>query len=116
MDPDLGKTALAALRTPQPPSINSLLVDLINDISDRSKHHAAKGLLLVLDDFHLITESKIHESLIFFLDHLPLQVHLILSSRSDPPWPLARVSEPAAKWLKSALMICVFHIRKRQLS
>jgi LuxR family maltose regulon positive regulatory protein len=91
INPEIGKSVFTALQTPQPPTINSLLIELINEISDRSKPHATQCWPLVLDDYHLITESKVHDSLIFFLDHLPSQMHLIISSRSDPPWPLARL-------------------------
>jgi len=91
IEPEIGKSVVTALQTPQPPPINSLLIELINEISDRSKAHATQCWLLVLDDYHLITESDVHDSLIFFLDHLPSQMHLIISTRSDPPWPLARL-------------------------
>lgn len=47
-------------------------------------------LLLVLDDYHLLTTPAIHEALAFLVDHpLPL-LHLIITTRIDPPLPLAR--------------------------
>jgi len=48
----------------------------------------------VLDDFHLIAEPQIHEGLVFLLDNLPPPpggMHLIVSSRADLPWPIARL-------------------------
>ena len=45
----------------------------------------------MLDDYHDITERQVHDTLIFFLDHLPPQVHLIISGRADHPWHLARM-------------------------
>ncbi|MEN8098563.1 MAG: LuxR C-terminal-related transcriptional regulator [Chloroflexota bacterium] len=89
--PETGKTVFSALQTPQPPPIRSLLIELINEISDRAESTTSQSWLLVLDDYHLITESMVHDSLIFFLDHLPPKMHLIISSRFDPPWPLARL-------------------------
>jgi LuxR family maltose regulon positive regulatory protein len=83
----LGAAALAALQSPQPPAMEPLLTGLINDI-------AACGpepLVLVLDDLHLITAPPIHEALLFLVDHLPPAMHLVLSGRADPPWPLARL-------------------------
>ena len=83
----IGATALAALQSPQPPAMEALLTSLINDI-------AASGsdpLVLVLDDVHLITAPPIHDALLFLVDHLPPTMHLVLSARADPPWPLARL-------------------------
>jgi LuxR family maltose regulon positive regulatory protein len=48
-------------------------------------------LFLVLDDYHLITNPTCHQTLTFFLDHLPADVHVALSTRVDPPLPLARM-------------------------
>jgi LuxR family transcriptional regulator, maltose regulon positive regulatory protein len=49
------------------------------------------GLALVLDDYHLIDEPAIHDSLGFLLSHLPPRLHLVIASRSDPPLPVARL-------------------------
>jgi LuxR family maltose regulon positive regulatory protein len=46
---------------------------------------------LVLDDYHFITASQCHESVALFLQHLPENVHLVLSSRREPPLPLGRL-------------------------
>src|SRR5829696_7451568 len=48
-------------------------------------------LALVLDDYHLIDEPAIHDSLGFLLRHLPPRLHLVIASRSDPPLPVARL-------------------------
>lgn len=48
-------------------------------------------LVLVLDDYHLIELQAIHEALTFLLDHLPASMHLIITTRADPPLPLARL-------------------------
>ena len=47
--------------------------------------------VLVLDDYHLITTPLIHEGLVFLFEHLPAQMHLILTSREDPSLPLSRL-------------------------
>jgi LuxR family maltose regulon positive regulatory protein len=49
-----------------------------------------KNIVLVLDDFHAIQNSSIHTAFSFLLDHLPRQLHLVVSTRVDPPWPLPR--------------------------
>ena len=59
---------------------------LLNDL-----HAVGSPLFLVLDDYHLITNPTCHQTLTFFLDHLPAVVHVALSGRTDPPLPLARM-------------------------
>src|SRR5215472_14942690 len=46
--------------------------------------------MLILEDYHVISEPEIHESLTFVLEHLPATLHLVIVSRVDPPLPLAR--------------------------
>ncbi len=46
--------------------------------------------MLILDDYHVINEPDIHAALTFFIEHLPSSLHLILTSRNAPPFPLAR--------------------------
>jgi LuxR family maltose regulon positive regulatory protein len=48
-------------------------------------------LVLVLDDYHLVTSATCHQTLGFFLDHLPPGVQVALSTRADPALPLARM-------------------------
>jgi len=48
-------------------------------------------LLIVLDDYHLITNPLIHESLSFVLDNLPAGITVMLATRVTPPLPLARL-------------------------
>ena len=82
---DLGESILAALQAPQPPAAKALLTQLINELS-----LVAQPFVVVLDDYHLITAQSIHEALFFFIEHLPPTLHLIITSRIDPPFPLAR--------------------------
>ncbi len=84
--PNLGETALFMLQTPQSPSVETILTDLLNEIA------ALPGpLILVLDDYHLIETPAIHQNMAFLLDHLPPQLHVIMLTRADPPLPLARL-------------------------
>ena len=48
-------------------------------------------MALVLDDYHVIEALSIHRALMYFLERLPPQIHLILATRADPPLPLARL-------------------------
>jgi LuxR family transcriptional regulator, maltose regulon positive regulatory protein len=83
---EIGQAALALLQTPQPFADDRIPTILINDI-DRSD----ADLVLVLDDYHSIQNQTIHSALSFLLDHLPDNLHLVISTRVDPPWPLARL-------------------------
>ena len=47
--------------------------------------------MLVLDDYHLITNPQIQESVAAFVDHLPRVLELALATRSTPALPLARL-------------------------
>jgi LuxR family maltose regulon positive regulatory protein len=50
-----------------------------------------QDIALILDDYHVIEAHPIHSAMTFLLDHLPLQLHLVIASRSDPPLPLSRL-------------------------
>jgi LuxR family maltose regulon positive regulatory protein len=84
---DLGENARAILSVggPLAQPDESFLTVLLNDISIFSD-----PFVLILDDYQLIDAPAIHTGLTFLIDHLPSQIHLILTSRSDPPLPLAR--------------------------
>lgn len=83
---NLGEDALTLLQSPQPPPITGILSTLINDISSFPEDFS-----LVLDDYHLIRARSIQQALTFLLDHLPLQMHVILATRADPALPIARL-------------------------
>jgi LuxR family transcriptional regulator, maltose regulon positive regulatory protein len=65
--------------------MKQILTSFLNDAA-----RLASRLLLVLDDYHVITSSQIHESLAYLVDHLPPTLHLVILSRSEPALPLAR--------------------------
>ena len=84
-----GQGALKLLSTNQ--SLFTLLVlkqVLTSFLNDVARH--VSRLLLILDDYHVITSSQIHESLAYLVDHLPPTLHLVILSRSEPALPLAR--------------------------
>jgi len=84
--PDLGNAVLPLLSPPQKPPIETIFITLINQITEtRSK------IILVLDDYHLITDQTIHQGLAFLLENQPAQLHLVLATRTDPPLPVFRL-------------------------
>ncbi|MHB8134949.1 MAG: LuxR C-terminal-related transcriptional regulator [Anaerolineaceae bacterium] len=64
----------------------TLLAAFINSFSESTTDYT-----LVLDDYHVIKNQKIHESIIYLLDHFPAHLRLIIITRSDPPFSLARL-------------------------
>ncbi|MAT42421.1 MAG: hypothetical protein CL609_08780 [Anaerolineaceae bacterium] len=47
--------------------------------------------LLVLDDYHVIDSAIIDESLAFMIEKMPHSMKIMMTSRSDPGFPLARL-------------------------
>ena len=84
--PQLGESALALLQSLQTFPITSILTALINDISAFPDEFA-----IVLDDYHVIDSQPIHEALTYLIAHLPANMHLVMTTRIDPPLPLARL-------------------------
>ncbi len=63
----------------------SLLTPLLNDLFDLDE-----PTILVLDDYHLVSDSQVHRDMVFFLENLPPNLHVVVTTRSAPPWPLSR--------------------------
>lgn len=74
------------LRLPRPATWESVVTLLVNDLAALDD-----DLLLVLDDYHVIENEDIHRALNFLVEHMPPHLHLLISSRSDPPLPLPRL-------------------------
>jgi LuxR family maltose regulon positive regulatory protein len=83
--PGVGENLEQALKMSPLPPVDMLLTSLINDIAT-----VPHDFLLVLDDYHVITNGQIHEGLIFLLDHASAQMHIAITTRVDPPVPISR--------------------------
>jgi len=84
--PGVGETALTLLQAPQPPPIETVLTVLLNDLGA-----IAAGIVLVLDDYHVIDAREVQDGMAFLLDHLPPRLHMVIAGRADPALPLARL-------------------------
>ena len=82
--PGLCTQLITYLQTQQIPPLRSVLQMLINRIAEQHE-----SFLLILDDYHLITEQAIHTNLAYLVEHIPPQLHLILATRADPPLPIS---------------------------
>ena len=84
--PNLGAGVLSVLQSPQPPPAEPILTALINEIAA-----LPEDFILVLDDYHVIDAKPVDNVLTFLLEHLPPQMHLVITTREDPRLPLARL-------------------------
>jgi len=84
--PGIGADAVALLHAPQPAPIDTVLTVLVNAIAATSGQ-----LVLVLDDYHVISAAPIQQALATLLAYLPPNFHLVIASRADVPLPLARL-------------------------
>ena len=82
----IGAGVLGVLQSPQPPSTETILTALLNEITTIPDH-----FVLVLDDYHVIDAKPVDTALTFLLEHLPPQMHLVIATREDPQLPLARL-------------------------
>jgi LuxR family maltose regulon positive regulatory protein len=82
----IGEQALSLLNASAQPTLKAIVTALLNELAA-----GPDELVLVLDDYHLIVSPAVHDSLAFLLEHLSPGLHVVISSRSDPPFPLARL-------------------------
>ena len=85
--PGIGVQSLNILRAPG--------ADLTDDVIPRFISELESALsgpsVLVVDDYHLISSPAVHEGIEFLIAHMPVSLELVLSTRVEPPLPLARI-------------------------
>ncbi len=84
--PDSQQNLNNQLQTSQPLPAKALAAALVNDLASVST-----PCLLILDDYHEIDSADIDLALAFLLDHMPPNLHLVITSRADPGFPLSRL-------------------------
>lgn len=93
-DGRLGATALALLQSPQPPPLLVCVSALVNELEGQATRSVSAApvtpIVLIVDDYQVVSDPALHESLQFFVEHQPPALHVILASRVDPDLPLAR--------------------------
>jgi LuxR family maltose regulon positive regulatory protein len=86
--PGIAEQVAPLLGPPAPASFEGLVTALINQLAAQP---GDGEVLLALDDYHLVEAPPVHGSLGFLLEHRPPGLHLVLASRVDPPFGLARL-------------------------
>jgi ATP/maltotriose-dependent transcriptional regulator MalT len=86
LQPGMCIDLVTLLRTQTSPPLPYLLTTLINRLV-----RSTRQILLVLDDYHVITDQAVQASFTSLVEHLPTQLRVVLSTRVDPPLPLSRL-------------------------
>ena len=86
IDPILGQDSLHLLTSPEERPTAFILTSLINQL-----HQYSNKVILVLDDYHFVENEIIHEAVAFLIEHAPPQLHLVIATRHDLPFSLARL-------------------------
>jgi LuxR family maltose regulon positive regulatory protein len=86
VDEELTEGTSNLLKGPSVPPLKVVLNSLLNEINAYDNE-----FVLALDDYHVIAEPIIHEAVSFLIERLSPHAHVLIASRSDPPFPLARL-------------------------
>jgi LuxR family transcriptional regulator, maltose regulon positive regulatory protein len=83
---EFGGSVVAALSVTGARVVDTVVSMLVNQLGE-----VPQKVSLVLDDYQFATNDECRESMDFFVEHLPDNVHLVLATRSDPPLHLGRL-------------------------
>jgi LuxR family transcriptional regulator, maltose regulon positive regulatory protein len=86
VDPAIGSGSLPLLSAPGTEIEADVLPSLINELSGLQRR-----AMLVLDDYHLIRDPETHAQLTFLIEHLPETLQVAITTRVEPPLPVARL-------------------------
>lgn len=85
--PDIrGHAATAFSQSGSGVPVESLIAALINVMSS-----AGQESILVIDDYHVISSPNIHKGIMYLLNHVPQDMHIVMTCRAEPPFSLARL-------------------------
>src|ERR1700739_2613393 len=82
--PDVGAGAIELIlenNLIDPPAVLSSLINDLAEIED--------DVYLFLEDYHWLSAPRIHQTVAYFLKHAPSHCHVVLTTRTEPPLPLA---------------------------
>lgn len=85
--PDACSETQRRLHDFQTPPVERLAASILNEVQT-----LASPLIVVLDDFHYLTDPALRQFFTTLLRSLPANLHLVVITQTDPPWPLARLA------------------------
>ncbi|MBE2224554.1 MAG: tetratricopeptide repeat protein, partial [Anaerolineae bacterium] len=86
-EPLIGHAVESLAEDRKTPSPERALMVFINELAA----HLPDDYLFILEDYHLVTNPDVHRLVNLLLDSGPPQLHLVISSRTDPPLGLGRL-------------------------
>jgi LuxR family maltose regulon positive regulatory protein len=86
LETEIGNGAMQMVQSAKPPSPQMILTAVINEIA-----MLADRIILVIDDYHLIESQPVHDALIYLLENLPPQMHIVILTREDPSIQISRL-------------------------
>lgn len=87
VDPGLEAHLAPFLSALPPLSSEDILAALINRLE-----RSARPIVLLIDDYHVIHSSEVHDALFYFLVNMPPNVHCVVASRTQPRWTMAEIA------------------------
>ena len=84
-DEHIAPKSQAMLLDMSPHHVDQLVEMLVNELLMWNGGSTSEPLVLVLDDYHVISNAQIHDSMAYLFDNLPLTIHVVLASRTQPP-------------------------------
>jgi len=85
-EPSLGADLVSLLESQSDQIAGFLLTELVNQL-----HDYGEDFYLFLDDWHLVKDKKSEEAIVFLLEHAPANLHLVITSRSRPSFPMLKL-------------------------
>jgi LuxR family transcriptional regulator, maltose regulon positive regulatory protein len=82
--PNVGAGAIGLILENNLIDPTAILSSLINDLAE-----IEDDVYLFLEDYHWLSASRIHQTVAYFLKHAPSHCHVVLTTRTEPPLPLA---------------------------
>lgn len=82
--PQIGGMALRLLQSSPRAFRQAVLLSLLNDLAP-----ITCDITLVLDNYQVVNNAAVHDSLTFLLTHRPPRLHIVIATRVTPPLPLA---------------------------
>jgi LuxR family maltose regulon positive regulatory protein len=81
-----GENLVSALQTSQQLPLENYVYGFINELE-----RIQEPFVLVLEDYHTIENPIIHDIIATLLLQMPEKMHLVISTRSDPPLPVSNL-------------------------
>ena len=80
VSPGISEQVLPSIYSKEAPDLKAVITQIINYL-----YSFTDDFVLIVDDYHMIHDTSIHESMVFLILHAPENMYIIIISRTDPP-------------------------------